>query len=69
MPTRFPKDALQTDIATRLTEAERGPLIGEVGRTAHCEVVLSPTDGFEARRTVEVYKLDGLMMNFDLQPI
>ena len=63
------KDALQTEIATRLTKAGEHPLIGEVGQTAHCEVVLSPTNSFAAGRTVEVYKLDGLMMNFDLQPI
>jgi hypothetical protein len=139
------KDALQTEIAARLTNAGEHPqsvackedLIGEVGQTAHCEVVLSPTNSFEpvvtvtgvdgatidyemtpavskeqlettvarlvtgtgalvdsvecesgldgkvgavahcdvevggvkVRRTVEVYKVDGLMMNFDLQPV
>ena len=41
------KDALQTEIATRLTKAGEHPLIGEVGQTAHCEVVLSPTNSFE----------------------
>jgi hypothetical protein len=139
------KDALQTEIADRLTKAGERPqsvtckedLVGEVGHTARCDVVLSPTNSFEpvitvtgvdgatidyevtpavskqqletavarlvsaagvlvasvscesgldgqvgavaycdvevggvkVRRTVQVYKVDGLLMNFDLQPI
>jgi hypothetical protein len=139
------KDALQSEIADRLSKAGEQPqsvtckedLVGEVGHTARCDVVLSPTNSFEpvvtvtgvdgttidyevtpavskeqleqavtrlvtatgvlvdsvscesgldgkvgavahcdvevggvkVRRTVEVYKVDGLLMNFDLQPI
>lgn len=139
------KDALQTEIANRLTNAGEQPqsvtckadLVGELGQTARCDVVLSPTNSFEpvvtvtavdgttfdyevtpavskeqlenavarlvsatgvlvdsvscdsgldgkvgaiagcdvevagvtVRRTVEVYKVDGLLMNFDLRPI
>jgi predicted small secreted protein len=44
------KDALQTDIANRLEKAGEKPqsvtckedLIGELGKTARCEVVMSP---------------------------
>ncbi|WP_232425811.1 DUF4333 domain-containing protein [Mycobacterium sp. JS623] len=49
------KEALQTDIANRLDKAGEMPLsvtckedlIGEVGKTARCEVMMSPTNSFE----------------------
>jgi hypothetical protein len=40
-------------------------LDGTVGAVAHCDVEVG---GVKVRRTVEVYKVDGLLMNFDLQP-
>ena len=54
------KDALQADIAARLEKAGEKPqsvtckedLIGEVGKTARCEVVMSPTNSFEPIITV-----------------
>ena len=54
------KAALQTDIANRLAKAGEKPqsvtckddLIGEVGKTARCEVVISPTNSFEPVITV-----------------
>jgi len=41
-------------------------LDGKLGAVAHCDVEVG---GVKVRRTVEVYKVDGLLMNFDLQPI
>ncbi len=49
------KAALQRDIADRLTKAGQRPesvtcmqdLVGELGKTARCEVVLSPTNSFQ----------------------
>ena len=54
------KDALQTDIANRLAKGGEQPqsvtckedLIGEVGKTARCDVVISPTNSFEPIITV-----------------
>ena len=48
-----------------LVACESG-LDGKLGAVAHCDVEVG---GVKVRRTVEVYKVDGLLMNFDLQPI
>jgi hypothetical protein len=84
------RDALQTDIAARLAKAGEQPqsvtcnedLVGEIGKTTRCEVVISATNSFEPvitvtgvdggvrlRRTIEVKTVEGLMMNFDLVPV
>ncbi len=65
------KDALQADIADRLTKAGEQPesvackedLVGEVGKTAHCEVVMSPTNSFEPIVTVT-----RRMINYEMTP-
>ena len=67
-------DALQTEIASRLTNAGEHPqsvtckedLIGEVGQTAHCEVVLSPTNSFEP--VVTVTGVDGATIDYEMTP-
>src|ERR1700752_740065 len=66
------KAALQTDIANRLAKAGEQPqsvtcnedLIGEVGRTARCEVVISPTNSFEPIITVTA--VDGSTINYEM---
>jgi uncharacterized protein DUF4333 len=68
------KDALQTDIASRLAKAGEQPqsvtckedLIGEVGKTAHCEVVMSPTNSFEP--VITVTGVDGSTINYEMTP-
>ena len=68
------KDALQTDIATRLVKAGEHPqsvtckedLIGEMGRAAHCEVVMSPTNSFEP--VITVTGVDGSTINYEMSP-
>lgn len=68
------KDALQTDIAARLAKAGEQPqsvtctedLVGEVGKTTHCEVVLSPTNSFEP--VITVTGLDGSTINYEMSP-
>ena len=68
------KDALQTEIAARLTNAGEHPqsvtckedLVGEVGRTAHCDVVLSPTNSFEP--DVTVTGVDGATIDYEMTP-
>ncbi len=68
------KDALQTDIADRLAGAGEVPqsvsckedLVGEVGRTARCDVVLSPTNSFEP--VVTVTGLDGTTIDYEMTP-
>jgi hypothetical protein len=63
------KDALQADIANRLEKAGEKPqsvtceedLIGEVGKTARCEVVMSPTNSFEP--IITVTSTDGNTIN------
>jgi hypothetical protein len=68
------KDALQTDVANRLAKAGEKPqsvtckddLIGEVGKTARCEVVISPTNSFEP--VITVTKVDGSTIDFELSP-
>ncbi len=68
------KDALQTDIANRLAKAGEQPqsvtckedLIGEVGRTARCDVVMSPTNTFEP--VITVTGVDGNTINYEMTP-
>jgi hypothetical protein len=68
------KDALQTDIADRLTEAGERPqsvtckedLVGEVGKSARCEVVMSPTNSFEP--VVTVTRVDGTRIDYEMRP-
>ena len=68
------KDALQTDIAGRLAAVGVVPelvtckedLIGEAGRTARCDVVLSPTNSFEPIVTVTGF--DGATINYEVTP-
>lgn len=68
------KGALQTDIADRLTEAGEQPesvtckedLVGEVGRTARCEVVISTTNSFEP--VVTVTRVDGTTIDYEMTP-
>jgi len=68
------KDSLQTEIADRLTKAGEKPqsvtckedLVGEVGRTARCEVVLSPTNSFEP--VVTVTGVNGTTIDYEMSP-
>lgn len=68
------KAALQTDIANRLAKAGEKPqsvtckddLIGEVGKTARCEVVISPTNSFEP--VITVTAVDGSTINYEMSP-
>lgn len=68
------KDALQTEIADRLTKAGEQPesvtcredLVGEVGKTARCEVVMSPTNSFEP--VVTVTRIDGTTVDYEMTP-
>ncbi len=65
---------LQSDIAERFAEAgERpesvtceAPLVGEVGQTANCDVVMSPTNSFAP--IVTVTSVDGATINYELMP-
>ena len=68
------KDALQEDIADRLTNAGAQPesvickedLVGEVGKTTRCEVVMGPTNSFEP--VVAVTGIDGSTINYEMTP-
>ena len=68
------KEALQTDIAARLANAGQQPqsvtcehdLVGEVGKTARCEVVMSPTNSFEP--VITVTGVDGNTINYEMSP-
>ncbi len=68
------KDALQTDIAARLAKAGEQPqsvtckedLIGELGKTTRCEVVMSPTNSFEP--VITVTGVDGSAINYEMSP-
>jgi Domain of unknown function (DUF4333) len=73
-PPAVGKDALQTDIANRLATAGekpqsvtcKEPLVGEVGKTARCEVVMSPTNSFEP--VITVTSVDGTTINYEMSP-
>ncbi|MDT7762703.1 MAG: hypothetical protein QOC63_2123 [Mycobacterium sp.] len=68
------KGALQTDIAARLAKADQQPqsvtcnedLIGEVGKTTRCEVVMSPSNSFEP--VITVTGVDGTAINYEMSP-
>jgi hypothetical protein len=68
------KDALQTDVAARLAAAGEQPqsvtckedLVGEVGKTARCEVVISPTNSFEP--VIRVTRVDGGTIDYEMSP-
>jgi hypothetical protein len=68
------KEALQNDIANRLEQAGEKPqsvtcredLIGEVGKTARCEVVMSATNSFEP--VITVTGTDGNTINYEMAP-
>lgn len=65
---------LQADIAQQLADAGEQPqsvscrtdLIGEVGRTSRCDVVLSPTNSFQP--IVTVTGVDGATIDYEMQP-
>jgi hypothetical protein len=66
--------ALQNDITQRLDEAGQTPqsvtcqgdLVGEVGRTAHCDVVMSDVNSFAP--IVTVTSVDGDRVDYELTP-
>jgi uncharacterized protein DUF4333 len=68
------RGALQTDIADRLTRAGEQPesvtckedLVGEVGKTARCDVVMSPTNSFEP--VVTVTRVEGTTIDYEMSP-
>jgi hypothetical protein len=68
------KDAPQTDIAARLAKAgEQAQSVpcredrrGEVGKTAHCEVVMSSTNSFEP--VITVTGVDGDIIDYEMTP-
>jgi Domain of unknown function (DUF4333) len=68
------RDALQTDIAARLGKAGEQPqsvtcqdnLIGKVGKTTRCEVVMSPTNSFEP--VITVSGVDGSAIDYEMSP-
>lgn len=68
------EEALQTDIANRLDKAGEKPqsvtcrenLIGEVGKTARCVVVMGPTNSFEP--VITVTGIDGNTINYEMSP-
>ncbi|MEH3140010.1 MAG: DUF4333 domain-containing protein [Mycobacterium kyogaense] len=67
-------DDLQADIAARLAKAGqtpesvvcKDPLVGEVGQSARCDVVLSPTNSFEP--IVTVTDIDGASIEYEMIP-
>ncbi len=71
---RVSKGALQEDISERLAKAGEQPdsvtceedLVGEVGKTAHCEVNVSATNSFEP--IVTVTGVDGAAINYEMTP-
>lgn len=66
--------ALQEDISERLADAGEKPetvickqdLVGEVGATAHCEVVVSATNSFEP--IIAVTGVDGAAIDYQMRP-
>jgi hypothetical protein len=65
---------LQSDISSRMARAGRppqsvtclNPLVGEVGQTARCEVVISPTNMFEP--IVRVTGVSGSRIEYEMMP-
>ncbi len=68
------KDDLQNDISARLARGGDkptsvtcdGPLIGEVGKSTRCDVVLSPTNQFQP--VVTVTKVDETTVSYEVAP-
>ncbi len=68
------RTALQEDIAQRLADAGEKPesvtckqdLAGEVGATAHCDVVVSATNSFEP--IITVIAVDGSAVDYEMMP-
>lgn len=67
------RDVLASEITDRLTTAGEAPqsvtcedLVGEVGMTARCEVVLSPTNSFAP--VVAVTRADGSTVDYEVTP-
>ncbi|MCT7660040.1 DUF4333 domain-containing protein [Mycobacterium deserti] len=68
------KNALQSEITDRLAAAGEKPqsvtckedLIGEVGSSARCEVVISPTNSFEP--VVTITAVDGNKIDYEMTP-
>ena len=65
---------LQADITERFAQAGerpqsvtcKDPLVGEVGQTARCDVVMSPTNSFAPIATVK--SVDGATIDYELMP-
>jgi hypothetical protein len=68
------KEALQEDISERLANAGERPesvtckedLVGEAGKTAHCEVVVSAANSFEP--IITVTGVDGTAIDYEMAP-
>jgi hypothetical protein len=68
------RTALQSDITARLAEAGETPrsvtcqedLLGQVGRTARCDIVLSDTNSFQPVATVT--SVSGASVDYELTP-
>lgn len=68
------RQTLQTDVADRLAKAGDPPqsvacqedLVGEIGRTARCDVAMSATNGFQPIATVT--RVDGTTVDYELTP-
>ena len=68
------QDDLQKDISERLSEAGEkpesvtcdGPLVGEVGKTTRCDVVISRTNSFQP--VVKVTKVEDTTISYDVTP-
>jgi hypothetical protein len=69
------RGALQTDIADRLAKAGEQPqsvtckedLVGEVGKTARCEVVMTPTPN-SFQPVITVTGVDGGTVDYEMSP-
>jgi hypothetical protein len=68
------RQTLQADVADRLAKAGDPPqsvicqddLVGEIGRTARCDVAMSVTNGFQPIATVT--RVDGATVDYELTP-
>jgi hypothetical protein len=68
------RQTLQTDVADRLAKAGDPPqsvvcqedLVGEIGRTARCDVAMSAANGFQPVATVT--RVDGITVDYELTP-
>lgn len=73
-PPAVSQDDLQNDISKRLSDAGEkpesvtcgGPLVGEVGKTTRCDVVLSRTNSFQP--VVTVTKVEDKMVSYEVTP-